>query len=68
MGGPLARRQGNPNAARLPVMSTGLASPGAAGSGGPVPRPATAGHSREPIRPAEGTIDGWLMNRLFPGR
>ena len=23
---------------------------------------------REPIRPAEVTIDGWLINRLFPGR
>jgi penicillin-binding protein 1A len=33
--------------------------------------PAPAGspaRSRDGLRPAEGTIDGWLMNRLFPGR
>jgi penicillin-binding protein 1A len=23
---------------------------------------------RDGVRPSEGTIDGWLMNRLFPGR
>jgi penicillin-binding protein 1A len=63
-----AAHQGKP-ATDLPFMSTGLASPGAAASGGPSPTPAAAvpGHSREPIRPAEGT-NGWLMNRLFPGR
>src|SRR6516225_913457 len=64
-----AAHQGKP-ATDLPIMSTGLASPGAAASGGPAPTPAAAvpGHSREPIRPAEGTIDGWLVNRLFPRR
>jgi penicillin-binding protein 1A len=62
-----AAHQGTP-VTDIPVMSTGPASPGAAGSGGPAPRPAVPGYSREPIRPAEGTIDGWQMNRLFPGR
>ena len=64
-----AAHQGKP-ATDLPIMSTGLASPGAAASGGPAPTPAAAvpGHSREPIRPSEWTIDGWLMNRLFPRR
>ena len=64
-----AAHQGKP-ATDLPIMRTGLASPGAAASGGPAPTPAAAvpGHSREPIRPAEGTIDGWLVNRLFPRR
>jgi hypothetical protein len=33
------------------------------------PPPAAApGKGHESLRPAEGTIDGWLMNRLFPGR
>ena len=43
---------------------------GRGGIRGPAPTPAAAvpGHSREPIRPAEWTIDGWLMNRLFPRR
>ena len=35
--------------------------------GTPTPAAAVPGHSRVPIRPAEGT-NGWLMNRLFPGR
>jgi penicillin-binding protein 1A len=34
-----------------------------------VPQPAGAPtRPRDGVRPAEGTIDGWLMNRLFPGR
>jgi hypothetical protein len=33
-----------------------------------MPAAAALGRGREPIRPAEGTIDGWLINRLFPGR
>ena len=63
-----AAHQGKP-ATDLPFMSTGLASAGAAASGdAPAPAAAVPGHSREPIRPAEGTIDRWLTNRLFPGR
>jgi len=75
-----AAHQGTP-ATDLPVTSAGLASPGAVASGGPAPLPmapapiaapmpaaAIPGRGREPIRPAEGTIDGWLMERLFPGR
>jgi penicillin-binding protein 1A len=55
-----AAHQGKP-ATDLPFMSTGLTSLGAAASGGPALTPAAAvpGHSREPIRPAEGT-NGWL--------
>jgi penicillin-binding protein 1A len=74
-----AAHQGTP-VTDLPVVSAGLASPGAVASGGfapataavpapsAAPTPAIPGRGREPIRPAEGTIDGWLMNRLFPGR
>ena len=33
------------------------------------PQPAGApARPRDGVRPSEGTIDGWLMNRLFPGR
>jgi penicillin-binding protein 1A len=33
------------------------------------PQPAgAAARPRDAVRPSEGTIDGWLMNRLFPGR
>jgi penicillin-binding protein 1A len=73
-----AAHQGTP-VTDLPVVSAGLASPGSAASGGfapstAAPAPSAApplpgpGRGREPIRPAEGTIDGWLMERLFPGR
>jgi penicillin-binding protein 1A len=71
-----AAHQGTP-VTDLPVVSAGLASPGVAASGGfapstapapsAAPPPASPGRGREPIRPAEGTIDGWLMDRLFPG-
>ena len=48
------------------IASTGF-SPGV--SAAPPPAAATGpGRAGEPVRPAEGTIDGWLMNRLFPGR
>jgi penicillin-binding protein 1A len=60
-----AAHQGTP-ATDLPV-SAGLASPGSMASAGLAPTPAPV-RGREPIRPAEGTIDGWLMDRLFPGR
>jgi penicillin-binding protein 1A len=63
-----AAHQGTP-ATDLPV-SAGLASPGSMASAGLAPTPSAAApvRGREPIRPAEGTIDGWLMDRLFPGR
>jgi penicillin-binding protein 1A len=53
------------------VPSAGLPAAGAPISAHPpaVPQPATApARPRDGVRPAEGTIDGWLMNRLFPGR
>ncbi len=75
-----AAHQGIP-IADLPVVSPGLAGI-VAGLTGPAPPPSAAlapatsvssspaapGRGREPVRPAEGTIDGWLINRLFPGR
>jgi penicillin-binding protein 1A len=72
-----AAHQGTP-VTDLPVVSAGL-SPGSVTSGGfapstaapapsAAPTPPSPGRGREPIRPAEGTIDGWLMDRLFPGR
>jgi penicillin-binding protein 1A len=63
-----AAHQGTP-ATDLPV-SAGLASPGSMASAGLAPTPSAAApvRGREPIRPAEGTIEGWLMDRLFPGR
>jgi penicillin-binding protein 1A len=48
----------------------GFPSPlGAAVSGAPIP-PANVpgGRGREPVRPAEGTIDGWFLDRLFSRR
>jgi penicillin-binding protein 1A len=66
--------------ADLPVVSPGLLGTGMTVSAGLTPSPAippatsassspaVPGRGREPVRPAEGTIDGWLMNRLFPGR
>jgi hypothetical protein len=66
-----AAHQGAP-ATELPLVSAGLASPGMAASAGPpssaAPAAPVPGRGREPTRPAEGTIDGWLMDRLFPGR
>jgi penicillin-binding protein 1A len=52
------------------IASAGPApSPSASSAPAAAPPPATGpGRGREPIRPAEGTIDGWLINRLFPGR
>jgi penicillin-binding protein 1A len=71
-----AAHQGTP-VTDLPVVSAGPG-PGSVASGGfapstapapsAAPPPASPGRGREPIRPAEGTIDGWLMDRLFPGR
>jgi penicillin-binding protein 1A len=63
-----AAHQGTP-ATDLPV-SAGLASPGSMASAGLAPTPSAAApvRGREPIRPAGGTIEGWLMDRLFPGR
>jgi penicillin-binding protein 1A len=71
--------QGMPGT-ELPLGTTGPANP--TGATGPAallapsarapaaaPPPAAApGKGHESLRPAEGTIDGWLMNRLFPGR
>jgi hypothetical protein len=38
-------------------------------SGAPIPPAAiTAGRGREPVRPAQGTIDGWFLDRLFSRR
>jgi penicillin-binding protein 1A len=59
-----------------PIPPAGVPSAGLSGAGAPisahppaVPQPATApARPRDGVRPAEGTIDGWLMNRLFPGR
>ncbi len=78
-----AAHQGIP-VADLPVVSPGLLGTGMAALTGaaPSPSPSSAaapatsasssptppGRGREPVRPAEGTIDGWLINRLFPGR
>jgi penicillin-binding protein 1A len=75
-----AAHQGRP-ATDLPAASTGIAGTGMAGAvlagvapspaatpAPPMPAAAALGRGREPIRPAEGTIDGWLTNRLFPGR
>jgi penicillin-binding protein 1A len=72
-----AAHQGRP-ATDLPAASTGIAGTILAGvapspaatpaSAPPMPPAAVPGRGREPIRPAEGTIDGWLINRLFPGR
>jgi penicillin-binding protein 1A len=63
------------------VPSAGLSSAGMPPAGIPqaaapmsahqpiAPQPAAApARPRDAVRPAEGTIDGWLTNRLFPGR
>jgi penicillin-binding protein 1A len=72
--------QGLP-ATELPQGASGLAGPASAtgptallapmAARPPAPAPSLAvapGKGHEASRPAEGTIDGWLMNRLFPGR
>ena len=58
-------------AAGAGAIGNGASPPGAtapASAAVPMPAAAIPGRGREPIRPAEGTIDGWLMQRLFPGR
>ena len=52
------------------VPPTGMPSTGTISAHQPtVPQPAGApARPRDGVRPSEGTIDGWLMNRLFPGR
>jgi penicillin-binding protein 1A len=56
------------------LSSAGLPSAGVTPAGAPAhapiaPQPAAApARPRDAVRPAEGTIDGWLTNRLFPGR
>ncbi len=50
--------------ADLPAAGTVVASAGASGEFAPA-APIAAGRGHEPIRPAEGTIDGWFMDRLF---
>jgi penicillin-binding protein 1A len=69
-----AAHQGMP-VTDLPLVSPGMASAGVTASTAPSPVASAApppaagpGRGRDPIRPAEGTIDGWLINRLFPGR
>jgi penicillin-binding protein 1A len=59
---------GVPSAGMPPV---GIPQAGAPMSAHPpiAPQPAAApARPRDAVRPAEGTIDGWLTNRLFPGR
>jgi penicillin-binding protein 1A len=57
-----------------PAPPTGVPPAGVPSAGLPTPAhslPPPAGAPVRPqdtVRPAEGTIDGWLMNRLFPGR
>jgi len=50
-----------------PTMTIAAGVPGLA----PVPVPPAAipgGRSREPVRPEEGSIDGWFLDRLFSRR
>jgi penicillin-binding protein 1A len=63
-----------------PVPPAGVPSAGVPSAGVPQAAQPTSAHPtapppagaparpRDAVRPAEGTIDGWLMNRLFPGR
>ena len=37
-------------------------------AGAPPPAGVPGGRGREPVRPAEGTIDGWFLDRLFSRR
>jgi penicillin-binding protein 1A len=63
-----AAHRGRPPA-DVPGAIAGIPSAGAGASGVPIP-PAgiPGGRGREPVRPAEGTIDGWLLDRLFSRR
>jgi len=52
-----------------PGMSGAPGAPGASGIPSLLPpAPISGGRSREPVRPAEGTIDGWFLDRLFSRR
>jgi penicillin-binding protein 1A len=60
-----------------PAMTIAAGAPGLAPSSalgpalGPAPVPPAAipgGRSREPVRPEEGSIDGWFLDRLFSRR
>jgi penicillin-binding protein 1A len=52
-----------------PIPPAGVPSGGMPAAAHPTaPQPTAPGRPRDGARPAEGTIDGWLMNRLFPGR
>jgi len=52
-----------------PLPPAGVAPAGTLAHPPTAPQPAGApARPRDGVRPAEGTIDGWLMNRLFPGR
>ncbi len=59
---------------KAPADLPGAGAPGSGttlASAGPTaaPTPSIAGgRGHEPIRPAEGTIDGWFLDRLFHGR
>jgi hypothetical protein len=49
----------------VPVTITGIPM-ASAGLPGPTPPAAVpGGRGREPVRPEEGTIDGWFLDRLF---
>jgi penicillin-binding protein 1A len=60
--------------APLPPAGVSPAGMSPAGTAMPSHAPATPAPAgaparpRDGARPSEGTIDGWLMNRLFPGR
>jgi hypothetical protein len=69
--GGLASLADSPSLPPAPIPSGGVPSGGmpTAAHQSTVPQPAGApARPRDGVRPAEGTIDGWLVNRLFPGR
>ncbi len=66
--GGLASLGGSPLPAALPAGAHSSSALQPAGIPIPPQPIAPAGRPRDAVRPAEGTIDGWLTNRLFPGR
>jgi penicillin-binding protein 1A len=59
--------------AGFPAVPNMSAAPNVSGapiaSGAPIPPGSIpGGRGREPVRPAEGTIDGWFLDRLFSRR
>jgi penicillin-binding protein 1A len=58
----------SPLAAGIAALTGGAFSPAAAPSPATPSGNAPPPRGREAVRPEEGTIDGWFMNRLFPGR